>query len=312
MKLHNHVIIEPPRGRHIWYPRWFFHLYRGPEYGERSIIDGHLEFVLSKPTTEFGVNFEVGTRGSETPYDGYIKIAGTTLYWGIKQGGDLATSITQFWLNRLPNRLRSRNCLVGPGRRETCDCPQFRPGSSSKRHIGRNGEPCDFIYEGRRLQIRTGDGKLWTEIWTRKNGWKRGEFAEWRSRSYNLNPLDILFGEQRYWYDDMDSADLVVQLPEGEYPVKLKLQQQRFGRPKLPHRHVKSWTVDVRADECKGIPDHYDSSGGWKGDRVWGFSVKLNARRKDWPVDAKAAIESRILKSRADSGFREPLPLDAD
>ncbi|MEH3142492.1 MAG: hypothetical protein PGN37_20435 [Mycobacterium kyogaense] len=312
MKLHNHVIMEEPRGGIIWYPRWFFHLHRGPEYGERRILDGHLEFVLRKPTTEFGISFEVGTHGSETPFDGHVKVAGTALYWGIEQGGNLATSITQFWLNRLPNRLRSRDCLIGPGKPETCDCPPWNPGASFKRHLGRNGEWCEFVHEGRRLKFDTHDGRLWVELWTRKNGWKRGEFAEWRSRSFHLNPLDVLFGARRYWYDDVDTAELEIQMPEATYPVTVKLQQQRHGRPKLPGRHLKSWTVSVDASECKGIPDHYDHSGGWKGDRVWGFSVNLRAHRRDWPVDAKAAIEARILKDRADSGFREPLPLDAD
>lgn len=301
MKLHNFVIMEPPAGRIVWYPRWFFHLYRGPEYGAGRILDGHLEFVLSKPTGEFGINFEVGTRGSETPWDGYLKVAGTTLYWGLEQGGQLAEKVTQLWLNRLPNRLRPA-CLA-----DACDCPPYNPGATSKRHVGRNGEPYQLRWEGRQLQARTHDGRLWLQIWTPKNDSDK-RIASWRSRTVVLNPLDRLFGERRYWYDDVDTADLTVQLPDASYPVTVKLQQQRYGRPKLPGRHVKSWTVDVRAEA--GIPYRYDSSGGWKGDRVYGFAVKLTAHRPDWQVDAKAAIEAWVLGRRADSGFREALPLD--
>lgn len=312
MRLWTHTIQEPPRGKMIWYPRWFFKLYTGPEDQERALVGGHVEFVLSKPTPEFGINFEVGTRGSETPFDGYLKIAGTTLYWGLEAGGDLATNITQFWFNRLPNRLRSRDCLIGPGKPETCDCPPWNPGSTSKRHIGRNGEPCDFIYEGRRFQIRTDGGCLWLELWTRKNGHKSGEFARWRSRSIKLNPIDILFGDKRYWYEDSEVDRILIDMPEAVYPVKATLQRQRFGRPKLPKRHVQSWTVKVDAYECKGIPNRVDHSGGWKGDRVYGFSVGLKEGRKDWQIDAKAAIEARILKDRADSGFRKPDPVDVD
>lgn len=309
MKLWTHTINEPPRGRIVWYPRWFFKLYRGPQHGERPILGGHTEFVLSKPTTEFGINFEVGTQGSETPFDGYLKIAGTTLYWGIEQGGRLASSITQLWFNRLPNRVRSRACLD-----RTCDCPPYNPQGDPafKRHIGRNGQQCESIYEGRQFQIRTSDSRLWLSIWTRKNGWARGQFAEWRSRTFRLNPADWFFGDKRYWYDNIDQARILIDMPEAVYPVQATLQQQRFGRPKLPKRHIRNWIVDVKADECKGIPNQFDHSGGWKGDRVYGFAVDLKqGNRPDWHIDAKAAIEARILKDRADSGFRKPLPLDA-
>lgn len=305
MKLHNHVIHETPRGKMIWYPRWFFHLYRGPEYGEGSILDGYLELVVSKPTGEFAFDFEVGTAGSETPFDGHVKIAGTTIYWGLKQGSKLADKITQLWLNRLPNRL-TEACLDN-----TCGCPPWNPGATMKRHHGRNGKPCNSRYDGRQLKVYTYEQRLWWQIWTREGGWERGEFANWRSGSIHLNPLDVIFGSRRYWYDDVEEARILIDMPEAVYPVKATLQQQRFGRPKLPGRHIKSWSVDVRADECKGIPNRYDASGGWKGDRVWGFGVKLKARRNDWPIDAKAAIEARILKDRADSGFRKPQPLDA-
>lgn len=304
MRLRRHLIQEPPRGKMLWYPRLFFNLYAGPEDNERDLFSGHIEFVLSKPINEHGFSFEVGTAGSETPFDGHVKIAGTTLYWGIHQGSRLADLITQIWCTRLPNRI-TRACLAN-----TCDCPPWNPGASVKRHHGRNGEPYSHRYEGRCFQIRI-DNKLRLEIWTRKNGWSRGQFARWRDRSINLNPADILFGEQRYWYDYVAEARVLVQMPEATYPVRAKLQQVRFGRPKLPKRHIESWAVDVDARECTGIPDHYDSSGGWKGDRVYGFGVKLNSRRKDWPVDAKAAIEAYILANRARTGFRKAQPLDA-
>lgn len=303
MKLHNHVIIEPPRGRHIWYPRWFFHLHRGPEYGDGPILDGHLEFVLSKPTPEFGISLGVGTRGSETPWDGYFKVAGTVLYWGIQQGGGLAEKITQLWLNRLPDRIGAA-CLDN-----SCACPPYNPGATFKRHLGRNGETYQHRWEGREFTIRTYEGSLWLHLWTPKNAGHRA-IANWRDRSVKLNPLDWLFGERRYWYDDVETAEFQVELPEGKYPVQVKLQRQRFGRPKLPGRHIKSWTVDVRADA--GIPYCYDSSGGWKGDRVYGFAVNLASLRPDWQIDAKAGIESWVLGRRAESGFREAQPLEAD
>ncbi|MBF6358163.1 hypothetical protein IU449_27070 [Nocardia higoensis] len=161
-------------------------------------------------------------------------------------------------------------------------------------------------YEGRDLQLSIHDGSLWLKAWVHGDSWERGEFAKWRDRSFNLNPLDRLYGRPRYWFEDIETAAIAIRMPEAVYPVVAKLQRQTFGRPKSKKR-VASWTVDV--DAPKGIPYRADLSG-WKGDRVHGFGVTLRERREDWTVDARAAIEAYILKHRADTGFRTPEPVE--
>jgi hypothetical protein len=162
-------------------------------------------------------------------------------------------------------------------------------------------------WEGRDLKLSIHDSKLWLKVWVHPDSWTRGHFARWRDRSFKLNPLDILYGEQRYWYEDEAQAVIGVRMPEDTYPVKATLQRQKFGRPKS-NRRIESWTIDV--DAPKGIPYRADHSGGWKGDRVYGFGVDLPHRRDDWVTDAQAAIEAWVLKQRADSGFRRPDPVE--
>jgi hypothetical protein len=161
-------------------------------------------------------------------------------------------------------------------------------------------------YEGRDLQVAIHNGKLWVKAWTHQGHWECGEFADWRDRSFKLNPLDILFGERRYWYEDVENAAIAVRMPEGTYPVRATLQRQTFGRPKSKKRTA-SWIVDV--DAPKGVPYRRDLSG-WKGDRAYGFSVPLREKRADWAVDARVAIEAWVLQRRADSGFRSPDPIE--
>ncbi len=158
-------------------------------------------------------------------------------------------------------------------------------------------------YEGRDLQLSIHNGSLWWKAWVHPDTWCRGEFAAWRDSNIALNPLTILLGAKRYWYEDIETAELAVRMPEAEYPVNVTLQRQTFGRPKSSKR-IASWIVDVEAP--KGVPYRFDHSGGWKGDRVYGFSVNLRERRTDWQTDAQAAIEAWVLKHRAESGFREP------
>lgn len=161
-------------------------------------------------------------------------------------------------------------------------------------------------YEGRDISIAIHDGSLWWKVWTHNNHWESGEFAKWRDSHTDINPLDRVLGRRRYWYEDESTALIAVAMPEGIYPVKATLQRQKFGRPKVKKR-TESWVVDV--DAPKGIPYRVDHSGGWKGDRVYGFGVSLREKRDDWTVDAKAAIEAWVLRQRADTGFRKPDPV---
>lgn len=50
--------------------------------------------IRRKPTAEFSLRFHVGSRGSETPWDGHLTVGGTGIYWGLGMGGHLAHRIT--------------------------------------------------------------------------------------------------------------------------------------------------------------------------------------------------------------------------
>jgi hypothetical protein len=102
---------------------------------------------------------------------------------------------------------------------------------------------------------------------------------------------------------------MTLQIPGDteEYPIVVKLQEQSYGREKSKHKVI-SYCVDVTAK--RGIPDSYDHSGGWKGDRVYGFSVNVKNHGDGWEIDARNLITAYILKNRGESGFREAQPID--
>ncbi|WP_064257141.1 hypothetical protein [Rhodococcus sp. HS-D2] len=263
LHIHRFAINEgkksPQRGVfHHW--RGFLTIYRhedGPK-----LFGGHIETIVKKPEPEFSARLHVGTKASETPFDGHLTILGSGLYWGLEHGHALADRLTR-----------------------------------EERHK----------WEGRDLELAIHHGKLWLSAWVHPDSWVKGEFAKWRSHSWPINLLDALYGQPRYWHDAADVAELEIELPEATYPVTATLQRQTYGRPKGRRRESK-WVVDVEAP--KGIPNRYDPSGGWKGDRVYGFGVGLRTRRDDWHIDAEAAITARILRDRAESGFRTPQAVD--
>jgi len=164
-------------------------------------------------------------------------------------------------------------------------------------------------YEGRDLRISLdGEGirRFRWQLWTHPDRTSRGEFARWREGSFRTSLLDLLFGARRYWYEDGEWALIAITMPEGVYPVRVTRQRQLYGRPKLKRR-IESPVLAVEAP--KGIPTHFDKSGGWKGDRTYGFSVPFarrhEGRQDDWVIDAENAITGWVYTHRAEHGFRQ-------
>jgi hypothetical protein len=153
--------------------------------------------------------------------------------------------------------------------------------------------------KGRDLAARIDHGRLSYVLWANPDEYRRGDK---RQGSIVVNLLDRLYGQKRYWYEDLDARQVDLVLPEGTYPVDLTLQRQTHGRPKQKHR-TEALVVDWSA--MQGIPTHYDPSGGWKGDRTYGSAVTLRERRPDWHIDATAALAAWVHTERARTGFRK-------
>lgn len=244
---------------------WHWWLYSDDE---KDLAHVDVQFVRSfKPQAEFGARFHLGTRGSETPIDAHLTVAGTGVYVsgdvrGLRQvahaltrgkGRDLSLSLYsgQFW---------------------------WRLWTHDDHCNGHNH---------------------WSA--PPKEG---GKYRPWRCRTGNLpaNPMDVAYGPSLYSYEDLDAATATVTLPEGSYEVLLRLQRVTRGRKGRTQRYQY-----LSADwECKGgIPWHYDHSGGWKGTGVWGSSVRVpdGVEGKDWPSVAVAQIAAEAIASRVRTGW---------
>jgi len=282
MKFHLFKINELDRrnGRkHYWhYMRRFLHIYKGSEEYDslHEIFGGHIETHVRKRTeTLFALRLHIGNDGSETPWDGHIQIFGIGFFWGHTAFRKMAS-----WLSR---------------------CSGYK-------------------YDSREWSIRISDGTLYWSLaehsdmcskhsraYLRKSTKKRKfprRRVTWRRGSINLSIPEAIWGPKRYTYEDVDSYVTTIKMPEEEYAAVLRLQKVFFGRTKVAkHKHEQSWTIEV--DSPKGIPTHYDSSGGWKGDRTYGFGVHFDyPRSQGWQIDAENAVTAWVLKERARTGFR--------
>jgi hypothetical protein len=166
-------------------------------------------------------------------------------------------------------------------------------------------------YSGRDFSLSLFHGRIRWEIWVKPHETKTGEFAKWRQVSFPANPIEWFLGPKLYSYKDLAKAPVDLRMFEGTYPAVLTLQECTLKRVKSKRVLEKSLTVDV--DVPKGIPTHVDHSGGWKGDRTYGFGVKFPLKEDvnyaefaSWVNMARQLAESRVLEWRGVSGFTKP------
>lgn len=134
----------------------------------------------------------------------------------------------------------------------------------------------------------------------------------WRDGDLRLVPpvLDWLLGKRKvtYFEPPLESFEVItgvgagifrcVQLHDGNYLVKLKLQQVTVGRAR--GRRTVTWEVDWSA-QGRGIPTEAPGRG-----RIFGSSVTVSNRAVTggtWAAEAAAAIALDITQSRTREGW---------
>ena len=297
MRIFRHKIneLDPERGYGerklgvIYYVRRFWTIYKKPipvvkrgqeaEY-EKELFSGHLEIRI-KPALDFAWKLRVGNSRSETPWDGQFTIFGAAFYWGCSRGRRFAQ-----WLTH------SRNPIV--------------------RNAGTPHEYTMGKYRNRSIGFYTFEGSLYTSFWVDEHGDSDNTRpARWRRKSIALDIRDHLFGPERYRYIPLSSVKTVLKIEESNspngiktaYPVELELQRCEKYRTKRPNKVIEH-DFSIAIDAPKGIPTHYDKSGGWKGDSTYGWSIKFpHGNQTHWINQAEQLVLADIFKKRGKSGF---------
>lgn len=255
--------------------RRFYHVYNKDE---RELFAWHFETIVHRKSDEIlSTRFHIGNTGSETPWDGHFLLFGIGFFWGFTGLRGLADFVTR--------------------------CKGYK-------------------YDYRDWSLRISDKTLWWDFACHSDMCEAGRGPNpkrgkpyrrrtWRHGNLNLSIAEAIWGPKRYTYEEIDKFDTTIKMPEGEYPATLTLQKSYLGRKRVPQRkHIQSFVIDV--DVPKGVPSHYDKSGGWKGDRTYGFGVNFfYPKAQGWQQDAENAVAAWVLKERARTGFREPQEVDA-
>lgn len=252
----------------------------------KKIFAASNETIIRTPRLDFGLRMRIGNKGSETPWNYIIQFFGITMYLSFGRGRRFAHWITS------------------------------RKNGWHHRELG-------FYTFGEEGETPT----LYWHLWYNDD---RSDYNKRPRRrgSISLSPAEWLWGPLRYRYENIAKFDTDIEMKEGSYPATITLQRMTRGREnqrtkKFTHIQEAKYTLDV--DVPKGVPSHYDKSGGWKGDRTHGFGVAFSYPRAgyittleefdytiqvrgvpEWHIDAKAAVEAWVYTERARTGFREP------
>jgi hypothetical protein len=154
-------------------------------------------------------------------------------------------------------------------------------------------------YESRITGVRLRDGRLEWRLWSKRDSGSRyGPTREpwWRNGEISLRWRDRLWGPKRYAYTDVPDGQVnrIVRMPEGDYLVRLKLQQVAYGR-RRGRRKTLSWSVDWSTAGA-GIPVKAPGRG-----RISGSAVDVSeraVRAGTWPAEACTAIAATITGHR--------------
>lgn len=304
LRLHYFVIDERKNERgeeRFWsYKRRFWHFYRHivVENGgtttveERSVWQFRLEtpFRRSPKDSWFSIRFHIGNAGSETPWDGHLTLFGMSWYWGHTGFRKLAERPTKCSEYKWDSREWSLRIIDNDlhwelgSHSDLCDkYPRYKPAGVIRKGL---------------FGITSPSGKRRRTLWP--------------SGSVLLSIPEMIWGPYRYSYEKIDTHQTLLSFPEDDYAVILTLEKVLYGRTKTNKaKHIQSWSVDV--DAPRGIPSHVDHSGGYKGDRTFGYGVKLENVPEDltgWEVIATVAAKMWVENERERTGFVKPDPLD--
>ncbi|MEV1003421.1 hypothetical protein [Nonomuraea sp. NPDC050202] len=155
-------------------------------------------------------------------------------------------------------------------------------------------------YDSRVISLAIDGWKIRTQLWARRDHWSRDD-PWWMHGSISLDLVEKVFGRKRYSYTDHATSDGLVALGIGEvHPVRLTLQRQRLGRPRLERRARYSWIVEWTAVNGEGIPTR-DGRGTVSAAVEVGDDAATSGQ---WAAAACVAIADKIAQDRARYGYQ--------
>lgn len=102
----------------------------------------------------------------------------------------------------------------------------------------------------REIGIRIFDGTIWFSLWENPMGWGAKDPWWWQ---FNVCPVDILLGRQKYSDETIRTGRCIVPMPEGGYWASYKVFESAWKRPRWPWPK-RATRVEIENDEPIPLP----------------------------------------------------------
>lgn len=154
--------------------------------------------------------------------------------------------------------------------------------------------------EDRTTGIRIFDNAIWIDIWVNENEWRR-DWPFWK-KTHRISPADILLGRPEHCEGEVSEHQVMVKMPEGEYPAKVKMFTSTWKRPRWPFAK-RLRRADIEPETPIPLPGKGENS--WDMDDDATYSMTCPAES---PEEAAIRLAASVIRDREKYGGKDWLP----
>jgi hypothetical protein len=153
--------------------------------------------------------------------------------------------------------------------------------------------------ERRNIGVRVFDNKIWFSLWDNPMEWNSSDPWWW---SFNIKPVDLLLGKEKLIEKiEEPPVNVIVNLPEGEYPATVVLKRWTNKRPLWRARERCTYSIELETP----IPVPGKGENSWDLDEDAIYLQSGPGRSVD---DAVADLIESVTRTRTRYGGPEWLP----
>lgn len=113
-------------------------------------------------------------------------------------------------------------------------------------------------YEEMELSVRVFDWAIWWNFWTPAHSWSN-KTPKYRNGNWHF--LDTLLGDHKHSDVDLSTTEVVIPMPEGNYPATVRLFESTWKRPRWFARRLVR--ADIKMHEGYAIPAPGKGESSW-------------------------------------------------